>query len=282
MLRSLLLCGAALIAAAPVAAADLDGQFLRGAMTSTEDLPGWDGAYAGLSVGYGSAEAELANNSARDVETILRGTDIQNTLNASSYVTSLDEANQGMTYGFFFGHNWSMDGVVFGLEADYTRPGLVLDGRSNVSRFGTVGNIDGVGGNDLGGFDITYGTRIALHDLLLLKGRIGYDAGPLLPFATLGLAIARGDFRSSTEVATQYWYNPNRPPNTPDLSPTDEAVQRDNKGVFGLGFTGSVGVDYMISDGIFARAEYGITRIGEFENTMIDMQHAKVGIAAKF
>jgi outer membrane immunogenic protein len=276
-LHTALLASIFSVAAAGFAsAADLDGDYLRGDVNVASDSP-WDGTYVGVSVGYGTLDGAAAGGSRGDVEDNLRGTSTLANLNASSFVDGFSGRSNKVGFGGIVGHNISWDGVVFGIEGSYQRTNLRIEGSE------TTRHIYRNTGATIGGqpvfenFQARYGGYVEINDIAMLKGRIGYDAGPLMPFVGAGLVVVRGSSGRFTHIAAGDTVG------TPQVVyPATPQYEVSNSGIYGIGMAGSVGVDYMISDGFFLRGEYEFMRIGSFDGASQDIQNFKTSLAAKF
>jgi opacity protein-like surface antigen len=273
------LAASALLAAASgmAAAADLDGDYLRGDVSIASGSP-WDGTYIGVSVGYNTMDAAAAGGSRGDVEDILRGTSTLVNLNAASYVDGFAGRDSKIGFGGIVGHNVTWDGVVFGVEGSYQRTNLSIQGdETTLHIYRDTGTVTAGGQSVYENFQARYGGRTEVNDIALLKGRIGYDAGAFMPFVGVGLAIVRGDASRYTYVGSGDTFG------APDVAlPATPQVNVNNTGIFGFGMVGSVGVDYMISEGFFVRGEYEMMRISGFDGSPLDIQNFKTSLAAKF
>jgi outer membrane immunogenic protein len=274
-LRLSFLAASSLLVAAPLAAADLDGSFLRGDV-SQADGSIWDGAYIGASVGYTSLRGTAGGRSDNDVRDDLRGTATLSELNPDELVTGVDGRDEELSYGGAAGYNWSSQGVVFGIEGAYQRTDLTIAGDDTTRHlYAEAGDVGGQ--TVFRNFQARYGGAINITDIATLKGRIGYDMGMFLPFATLGVAAVRGSTEHYTAIGAGDTFGAPgvNVPNTPQYSSNTENV-------FGFGFVGGAGLDVMLAEGFFLRGEWEIMRIGSFDGEMQDLQTFKSMLAAKF
>lgn len=123
--------------------------------------PDWAGGYVGGNFGYGTAEIEAQDILALQTDTLGIG-------------RTLFEPD-GLTGGLRAGYDWQRGRFVFGVAGEYT-----------------LGDRDG--GLEDAGTAATLGDPTAtLSDMGRVFGRVGYAAGPWLPYALLGYSSAKLD-----------------------------------------------------------------------------------------
>jgi len=135
---------------------------------------------------------------------------------------------KGAIFGLMGGYNWALgNGLVLGLEAD-------IEGRSGYG--------DKVSQKDDGVTDPDYKATTRIDTAASLRARIGYTVSKeALIYATAGYAHAK---------IKRTWY---------DMPfPTDKESHADDQG----GWTAGFGLDYALSDKLFARVEYRHTDYG--------------------
>jgi outer membrane immunogenic protein len=187
-----------------VCAADLP--ILRGAAAPIEVVtplpPRWNGFYFGGQIGYGQLHADFS---------LLFNTPT-GTINP-----------RGVNYGAFIGYNTQWEGVVLGLEANYshgsfgavsatsTQPGFVSSNSLTIANYGT------------------------------LRGRAGFMLDDcLLPFFWLGPALGYASMSTSQQ----------------DFTTSPPTITGAQGGNVIWGFTFGVGIDVALSRSVFLRAEY--------------------------
>lgn len=145
----------------------------------------WSGTYIGAHIGYGWGEADYA---LQTPEPVFAGpADAAADSAAGSRNVSLD----GMIGGLQLGHNKQINGWVVGIEADVTYAGFAKSSR--VDALLPVANVTG--------------TIVSTTDVewtASIRPRIGVVSGPLMVFATAGIAIADFAFtqhQSATGIA---------------------------------------------------------------------------------
>ena len=148
-------------------------------------------------------------------------------------------ASDGSSFngGIYAGQTSSWDGVVFGWEGAYQR-----------------GFLQGKAGNG-----VSIG-KDSITDIVMAKGRIGYDAGAYMPFLAAGIVGARGT--AARGVGATY-----------------QSISRNE---IGFGLTGGFGIDYMMTPNMIMRAEYEISTLSGFGGSTIGIQNFKLGLASKF
>jgi outer membrane immunogenic protein len=275
--RTLVSVSALLLAGSLVHAADLDGSFLRGDV-STDGGSVWDGTYVGATFGHTTLDGIAAGAGKDAVKNYLRGTATLVDLKPDDLVNGFSDRDQAWSYGGVVGHNWSWDGVIFGVEGSYQRSDLKIEGVESTRHvYKATGDTNSAGLKEYENFQARYGGYIKITDMAALKGRIGYDAGPFMPFLTAGVAVIRGDSNYYVSIASGNTFG------SPAVTfPATPQFNKTKKGIYGFGMTGGVGVDYMISDGFILRGEYEITRISSFDGAVQDFQTFKTTLAAKF
>jgi len=134
-----------------IALAGLAGAANAQTMMFQGPVPNWAGPYVGVEGGYGWGSSRHTDTGGFD---------------SGSFST------QGGLAGGTLGYNWQNGPWVFGAEGDIS-----------------WADISGAtaGGGACGGAVPNCGTR--LSDLGTMRGRIGYSLGPIMPYATAGLAV---------------------------------------------------------------------------------------------
>jgi opacity protein-like surface antigen len=98
----------------------------------------------------------------------------------------LDRKNtSGTSYGGFIGYNWQWDQIVLGAELNVNRPTFTVATTGSLSR--SVAPGDGLIYHTL----IEGSASLRITDYGTIRGRAGYATGIFLPYAALGVAVAR-------------------------------------------------------------------------------------------
>jgi hypothetical protein len=179
------------------ALADANAPYLRGSNAYDFEFSGytrWSGPYAGGQATYSSVGADFSNTTQSLVAFILRNSNLEDMGHVSQWQI-LDRKNtSGTSYGGFIGYNWQWDQIVLGAELNVNRPTFTVATTGNLSRIVSPGE----------GF--TYSTTIdgsasvRITDYGTIRGRAGYATGIFLPYAALGVAVARAQVQRSATV----------------------------------------------------------------------------------
>lgn len=257
-------------AAAPVEgvrAADLFDDFttLRGSASGGSVR--WDGFQLGGTIGYVNSQTEFSNATRDTVEDFLRITTIESEDAPSEWPVLGTNRATGRSYGGFIGYNWQLDSVVVGIDAayNYTNGITTRDGPSTLSRIVTTS--DGTAWT----VSITGRSRLTLHDWATLRARIGYPMGQFLPYAFLGGAVGRFDYRTTTSVSAS---SGGLPQSTTETKSKDDAVS--------AGFTTGLGVDIAILPNMYLRAEYEFNAFLELAGIRPMTHTGRVGLGFRF
>lgn len=251
-------------------AADYKDPVLRGSQwdTSVPNYRDWSGFYVGGHIGYTSATADFGQQGSSIVADILRLTLLEEEFSVSQWV-SPDGHGNGTPFGIFFGYNWQSEDTVYGFDITYSHTSVLAGGTDSLAR--NVTTSDGTN------YDVfvsaTMGAKIT--DILSIRGRGGVSMGSFLPYATLGVAVARLDVVRTASVTTV-----EDPLGTP-ISIT-ESRDASRKGAFGYGFSAGLGFDWEIFPQMFLRAEYEYLALAAVDDIKISIHTARAGLGVKF
>jgi outer membrane immunogenic protein len=157
LLKPAALAAAALLAA--LASPALSADMVRPRPVAVP-APSWSGAYVGVHAGYAWGRAEVED---------------------LGIVVDDGASVDGFIGGLLAGANFSMGGLVLGVEAD-----------------GGIGS----GHGTLAGEDVSYDLDWNAH----LRARLGWDAGRLMPFVAAGVAFAGFSFTDDLGETTRATY----------------------------------------------------------------------------
>ncbi len=296
-MRRFLLAAVMFGAASGAQAADLPDYFpaLRGSEGLSTATRNWDGWYAGGQVGYQSSSIDFSSTVVGLTNFIFRNSVLQQ---PTSNWSVLSKNNmQGTGFGAFGGRNWQWDDLVFGVEANYNYMDRLASSASNSISLAIPNS-----GSAPAGHTYTYNTTLngsaalQIKDVVTLRGRAGWATGNFLPYVFGGLAVGRMDvYRSVTTnvvlrddqtVTTTNGLGTTitvaLPPvfsNVPSLSQTN-TEQRTND--FVAGWTGGLGVEYMVWNGLFLRGEWEYIKFMSVKDTSVSMNSLHAGIGYKF
>ena len=245
-------------------AADLDYPYLRGSNIPTYR---WGGFYAGGQVGYSGATYDFSNGVGSLVSFILRGFPTLAT-DVSGWNVFGKESTSGFTYGGFVGYNAEWEGVILGVELNYSRSSLFKAATDSVS--GPDPNPTVISPTVTRTFDnviVTGSTSVKITDIATLRGRAGWEAGPFLPYAFAGLAVGRADVTQSASVRAGFFDTTCLP--DPFVPGAVDCTQGANQGSVPLGSAastqtgkfvyggaGGLGLDMLLMTNVFARLEW--------------------------
>jgi opacity protein-like surface antigen len=227
----------------------------------------WGGLYGGIHVGYSSSTMNTQNSAVDLATQAYRNSSAQALATSIAYLPT-DFSAQTPSYGGFIGANWVWDDVVLGLEAEYSgfNPTMKDSGSYAAARYtGTPGQP----GYQAVDFSATATTKLTSYGIL--KVRAGYAMGRLLPFATLGLAVGRGEVNATYTS----FYSDNNFQNVPLNAASKHSG-------YMVGGSAGVGVDWLITDNVFARAEYTYVGFADFHGMSTTLHTIKAGIGIKY
>jgi opacity protein-like surface antigen len=261
---ALLLCGSA----QAVMAADLP--FLRGSTYEGPPPARWDGVYFGAQFGTNIAGANFDGATGGLASMLLTGQ--INSVTASP-LGSADHAG-GAQYGGFVGYNMQWDGAVLGFEANYTRLNTAVSGTNTMT--GTYVSADGVTTNP---FTATGTATVHFSDYGSLKARGGWAAGMFMPYMSAGFAVVNATF---IRTATATFTPPASAPGyvfTPPLAPLTLTTTQTG---LAYGYSLGVGLDILLTNCFFIRAEYEYASFGDFQQVNMHLHNARIAAAYKF
>jgi outer membrane immunogenic protein len=260
----------------PAFAADYELPRLRGSETFIPAYPtyfSWQGFYAGGQVSYTSASTNFSAATQPLVAFSLRNTTVlaQMTPDQWQVLGSRDTGAAG--FGGFMGYNFQWDNAILGLELNYTHssldsgaPGFSLGRRQTVSGLINDVTLDASG-------------SVHISDFATTRARLGWAIGNFMPYASLGLAFGRADLALSALVTVV-----ERDPNPPNpvvavfTFPNDQA----KNGAFLYGYSGGAGLDFALTQNIFARGEYEFVQWQRFWSITSSMHNFRAGLGVKF
>lgn len=269
------LCGLGLLALTTSSfAADLP--ILRGSMPPPLGYPAysrWDGVYIGGHGGYSSSGANFTTGTGDLVGYILRNTTIENEAHVSQWTTLSNGSTSGASFGGFIGYNGQWDDAVVGIELNYSSADLLMSTSDALAR--SYQTADGYFYN----IYVDGSASVRMTDFGSLRLRGGWAAYSVMPYAFVGLAVARADVkRSATVDLTAIDLSGNGRP-TLGLNET----RSDNRqGVFAYGFSAGGGIDYAVLPNFFLRAEYEYLGFSDVADVKVNVNTVRAGAGLKF
>jgi outer membrane immunogenic protein len=297
-MRKFLLAAMMIGAASGARAADLpDFPPLRGSEGLSAATRNWDGWYAGGQVGYSSANTDFSQSVVSLTNFIFRDSVLQVPTSTWSLLSRTNP--QGTGLGAFAGRNYQWDDLVFGVEANYNYINSLASSSAGTISLGIV---NPPGSSPPLNHTYTYNTTLTgaaslqVKDVLTLRGRAGWATGNFLPYVFGGVAVGRMDvYRSVTSrvilqddavvTTTDQFGNvttTSLPPvfsNIPSLSQTSTQQRTNN---FTAGWTGGLGVEYMLWGNVFMRGEWEYIKFLSVMDTSVTLNSVRAGIGYKF
>jgi len=260
--------------AATLQAADLfDGDALRGGFVPPSGFVSysrWDGFYFGADFGQSRLNADFNDNLHSQLAKFLRNTTIEQEAQIS-HLPDVQAGGTGNVWGGFVGYNWLMaPDLVLGIEGAYhmAQQPIRASGSDVIARSFTTS-----GGTT---YDVNMNSRgrIDLKDYATVRGRAGYVWGQFLPYAGLGVSVARVSYRTSTNlVLTQQ--------SVPPVTVTQTLVsEKDNAIAYGANL--SLGMDVALLPNVFLRGEYEYIAFAPVSGIRSNVSTFRAGLGAKF
>jgi outer membrane immunogenic protein len=269
----------------PALAADYELPTLRGSETFVPAYPtyfSWQGLYAGGQVGYTSASADFSKTTQPQVAFSLRNTTILDQMTPDQWQALGSVSTGAAGFGGFVGYNFQWDNAVIGMELNYSHSSLNMVAPSTpLTREKTVDGLI---------TDVTIDASGSLHisDFATTRARFGWAVGHFMPYGAVGFAVGRTDVAVSTVVTVVQtdpnFPNPAPPPATIKVRfpPITFASSQSKIGAFLYGFSGAAGVDFALTQDIFARAEYEYIQWQKFWSISSSMHNFRAGLGVKF
>ncbi len=291
-MRGLLLAAVMFGTAAGAQAADMP-DFLRGSIAAPVTRS-WDGWYAGGQVDYTSSATDYGRSVVSLTNDIFRNTVLQSPTAQLSLLGKANSQNSG--FGGFVGRNWQSDDVVFGIEANYnyfTNLSSSVKGSLGPLIFPTPAGIV-TPPNEFDTYAVTLSgnARLQVKDVLTLRGRAGWACGNFLPYMFGGLAVGRMDVartvsssatKTVTTFTTDIFGNTNvTSVNTFALPQFSQTAGEERTNAFVPGWTAGLGSEFMIWNGLFARAEWEYVKFLSVKNTVLQTNNLRLGLGYKF
>ncbi len=264
----------------PVRAADMA---LRGSLPAYEETgPNWSGFYIGAHGGIGAMTVDTQAAARREAERLLNGLYYLNPTGGTPLpqLINMDPARASpVIFGIFAGYQQQYEDAVLGFEVDYNR----------VSRSGTASRTWSqpfpvlyaqTGYTDSVSQSAT--VRATLTDYVTARLRGGWALGRVMPYITGGIALARGN----TQVSYQSGFTRIDTDATDTVNWNAAGIivnsTRDNNGTIGVGFVLGTGVEALITNNIFARAEYQYLRVPSMGGVPLTLQVVRAGVGIKY
>jgi outer membrane immunogenic protein len=256
---------------------------LRGSDSFVPDAPGplyrprWSGFYAGGQVGGGVASTDFSGATRELVAHELRELALENEQHPSLWQVLGKTDTKSASYGAFVGYNIGWEGVILGIELNYSRSNFSTDAPvSPLSRVTSAGCCTYL-------VNLTGSSSMNITDFGTLRARAGYEVGNFLPYAMIGLAFGRANITRSATASGQE--NPaaicpsaGPSPCTPFLFTESEA----KNGAFIYGWALGGGLEIMIMPKVFLRGEYEYVAFSPIWEIKANIHTVRGGLGYKF
>jgi outer membrane immunogenic protein len=266
----------------PAFAADYQLPTLRGTETFVPAYPtyfAWDGLYAGGHLTYGNANADFSSSTQPLLAMALRVLTFEQEFQPSAIqILGVSDVG-GAGLGGFLGYNAQFENAVVGFEFNYTRTGF-----SAVAPSYPIGRLTGVLSNGRQyNFLLNGSGSVHTTDVGVLRVRAGYVAGSFMPYLTLGLAAGRADLALSVSCSCQeVTPNPNNPNVPLGVLDFSFAQSQSKNSAYLFGWAGGGGLDFALTQSIFARAEYEYVQWAPVWKITSHLQFGRVGLGVRF
>src|SRR5216683_3177081 len=280
-MRRLLVAAVTIGAVSGAHAADMP-DFLRGSIPAAPVTRNWDGWYAGGEVSYSAVAADFSKSIVGLTNFIFRDSVLQQP--TSQFGLLPKTTTQGTGFGAFVGRNYQWDDLVFGVEANYSYFDRLSTATSGSNSLDIVNPGGQVAANDTTHYGVTLTGRSAVQikDAITFRGRAGWATGDFLPYVFGGIAVGRMDVsRSVTSFVTR------RDDTTTTTGPTlfvpaqSQTLSEQRTNAFVAGWTGGLGLEYMLWGNVFMRGEWEYVKFLTVKNTAVQANHLRAAIASK-
>ncbi len=273
-MRRFLLAAVMFGAVSSAQAADMP-DFLRGSLSS-EPAPSvnWAGVYIGGQAAYGVADMDFTNSGQDLLAKLLNNVDLEQQFNISQWPLNGTAHARNSGYGGFAGYNFQWSDALVGIELNYTH------GNFFGSSSGAQARTFMFPANYYSTAFAASSASMKLTDYGSLRVRAGYAFGSFLPYAFAGVAMGQADIDRNANVNLFYQYIGTATPALPNLGPYASSLSDNANAHFVTGYAGGLGVDVMLWEGLFLRAEWEYLRFTTTVDTTVNT--VRVGVGYKF
>jgi outer membrane immunogenic protein len=295
-MRRLLVAAVMIGAVSGAHAADMP-DFLRGSIPATPVTRNWDGWYVGGEVSYSAVGSDFSNSVVGLTNFIFRDSVLQQP--TSQFGLLPKTTTQGTGFGGFVGRNYQWEDLVFGVEANYSyfdRLSTSTTGSNSLDIVNPPGQVSAPGVTTTYGVTLTGRSSVQIKDAITFRGRAGWATGDFLPYVFGGIAVGRMDVsRSVTSSVTRRddttvtFTDPFGNVLTSTVTGATVPVpaqsqtlieQRTN--AFVAGWTGGLGLEYMMWGDLFMRGEWEYVKFLSVKNTVVQANNLRASIGYKF
>ena len=291
-MRRLVLAAVMLGALSGAQAADMP-DFLRGSIAAAPVTRNWDGWYVGGEVSYSAVASDFSKSVVGLTNFIFRDSVLQQP--TSQFGLLAKTTTQGTGFGAFVGRNYQWDDLVFGVEANYSyfdRLATSTSGSNSLEIVNPPGQVNAPGVTTTYGVTLTGRAAVQVKDAITFRGRAGWATGNFLPYVFGGVAVGRMDVsRSVTSSVTRRDDLSITDPfgvTTTTIGPTlpvpaqSQTLIEQRTNAFVAGWTGGLGLEYMLWGNLFMRSEWEYVKFLTVKNTAVQANNLRAGIGYKF
>jgi opacity protein-like surface antigen len=291
-MRRLLLAAMTIGVVSGARAADMP-DFLRGSIPAAPVTRNWDGWYAGGQVSYSAVASDFTNSVVGLTNFIFRDSVLQQP--TSQFGLLAKTTTQGSGFGAFVGRIYQWEDLVFGVEANYNyfdRLSTSTSASNSLDIVNPAGQVSAPGVTTTYGVTLTGRSAVQIKDAITFRGRAGWATGNFLPYVFGGVAVGRMDVsRSVTSSVTR----------RDDVTSTDifgvttttigatlpvpaqsQTLIEQRTNAFVAGWTGGLGLEYMLWDSVFMRGEWEYVKFLSVKNTVVQANNLRAAIGYKF
>jgi outer membrane immunogenic protein len=290
-MRRLLVAAVTIGAVSGAHAADMP-DFLRGSIPAAPVTRNWDGWYVGGEASYSAVGSDFSKSVVGLTNFIFRDSVLQQP--TSQFGLLPKTTTQGTGFGAFVGRNYQWDDLVFGVEANYNyfdRLSTATTGSNSLDIVNPGGQIIP---NDTTHYGVTLTGRSAVQikDAITFRGRAGWATGDFLPYVFGGIAVGRMDVsRSVTSSVTVrdditttsiLGVTTTTTGTTFAVPAQSQTLLEERTNAFVAGWTGGLGLEYMLWGNVFMRGEWEYVKFLTVKNTAVQANHLRAAIGYKF
>lgn len=265
-------CCLALSIVTSAVAADYEPPMMRdnALQVGAPAVPQWAGFYFGGQGAFATSSTDFSQATQSLVAFMLRNTTIESENGVSRWQTLGQASTSAFGYGGFVGYNWQWADAVLGADLSYVHASLNTNSAASIARMFSTS--DGFVNN----VSVTASASLAVKDYGSVRARAGYAFGDILPYATVGLALGRGNFIRSATVTASGTNSSTTPPLTYGPSTGTQTASDIDRIMYGWAL--GAGFDYQLMSNLFVRAEWEYLRFTVPVDTYISSAKAGVGI----
>ncbi|MGN6309801.1 MAG: outer membrane protein [Xanthobacteraceae bacterium] len=270
-MRKLLVAGMMLGAVQGAQAADLP--ILRGALPDTYGprVVNWEGFYVGGQASYGTADMNFVNSNQSLTKGLLNNVDVENQYKVSQWPLLGKSSQSNSGFGGFAGYNTQWDDAILGVELNY------VHGSFNGSSTGAQGRSFFYPTDYVTTVTVRQAAAMQISDYGSIRARAGYAAGSFLPYMFGGVAMGQANIQRSAGADLYYKYVGAQVPALPDIGPTSNSTSSDLKSHFLFGYSAGLGIDVMLVQNLFLRAEWEYLRFTSPVDVSVNTVRAGLG-----